>query len=125
MWLSQVLGHTSWAVLVPPVIPESKRWKEIVESGMRRRSGDGQGRRRIPIFDVESRATPGCVMEGDVVMSQPSKSVIQLWKVQRCVGEEVKLRRLHNRGYIYREAIKGDSVTMRGLGRNWDAVRWS
>ena len=92
---------------------------------MKRRSGDGQGRRRIPIFDVESRATPGCVMEGDVVISQPSKSVIQLWKVQRCVGEEVKLRRLHNRGYIYREAIKGDSVTMRGLGRNWDAVRWS
>ena len=34
----------------------------------------------------------------------------------------MKLRRLHKRVYKGREASKRDSVTVKGLGRNWDAL---
>ena len=64
---------------------------------MKRVSGDGQGRPRLPVLDAESRATPGCVMKEDVVMTQPSNPVVQFWEVPSCIGEEVKLRRLHKR----------------------------
>ena len=34
----------------------------------------------------------------------------------------MKQRRLHKRIYKGREASKRDSVTVKGLGRNWDAL---
>ena len=89
VWLSQVLSASGRAVLTTTGIPEVEKWKNIVLRGIHKRSGEG--RSRLPVLDLDSRTTPGCIMKGDVVITQQENGRVQLWVVRSVSANTTRL----------------------------------
>ena len=53
----------------------------------------GYRQKKLPMLGLDSRTTAGCIMEVDVVMTQPKYRVIQLWEVRECTADEAMLIR--------------------------------
>ena len=100
-------------------MPEASRWKKIVAKGLKNRGGTG--RRPAPVLRAKSRATPGCVMKGDVVARRHGNGKVQLWHVRRSSAVEVELVRLQKRVKRHEAAVNGDRVTVTVGGGAWDA----